>query len=688
MSDVSCRVFEYFEVAARDYGFSIEELVDGLDVSLDELRRPDHRVPWPAWADLCSRLHERIGPDGLYEVSFKLNDMNMSQVFRAVTAGAVSVERLYSAVCNWLAPHLFRHARYQLTVHSSDRFTVDLFIPDDQPGSVPWLRMNEGALASVPLLLGAPPAEIHARYTPHHGRYDILCDVKQPLLRRLWRTLRSRVHSGSVLDELTKLQRDLRHAYRERADAERELREVLARLPDPVSVWCDTKSLYSNEAWQSAFSHRAPEEFESLLRQDRLRREVGVEDPRGIRRTYVSPPAVSVRFRGQQAHVLMLRDVTAERADAEKAALTERLTLLGTLAACVGHEINNPLAYVTASLESTLTELQSGHPLDIRTLQEGLSVALDGLHRVASISQDLNTFARQEAARQPVRLADVLDLALRITGNQIRHVARIERDDGSGSIWVEADFGQLGQVFVNLIVNAAQAMQGGRPDSNRLSLRIGRQADRAHVRVEDTGVGMPPEILGRVFDPFVTTKGDRGTGLGLAICEKIVTDHGGWIDVASHPGEGSTFTVWLPTIDEPPPRPKTIAEPVLQNEALWRILVVDDEPMLAELIRRLLQPHRVESARSAEEAWDRLLNGEQDFDAILCDVMMPGTTGVDFHRRLTIEAPDLAARTVFLTGGAFTPDSQAYLRAVECPCLIKPFRQAELRAVLTSVVKR
>lgn len=684
MSDVSCRVFEYFDVAAREYGFPVESLLAGLDISLDHLRDPNRRVPWSTWAVLCDRLEARIGPDGIRNISGQIKDMNMSRTFLAVTSSILSVERLYRAVCLWLAPHLFRHATYSVEVHGPGRITIDIRIPEELPGSVAWLRMNEGALCTIPSLVGAPDAQIRGQFTPHHGRFEVFHPAEPSWSERLWRRLRMRFDPDSTIDELAEMQRDLRSAYGKLAESERELHQVLERLPDPVSVWSDDGLVFSNRAWAESFPGGLDPRGQGLVHPDRPRKEVRLRGPDGVQRVYVSPPVSAVRFRGRDAVVLVLRDVTAERAEAEKTALSDRLTTLGTLAACVGHEINNPLAYVAASLECMSADLKRDGSVDRAALQEAIRSAMDGLDRVTTISQDLNTFARKEFRTEPVCVRQALKLALRICGNQIKHVARVQLDATDDLPPIAADASRVSQVFVNLVVNAAHAMAGGSPDTDRLTLRACARDGGVQVDVEDTGTGMEPWVVERAFEPFVTTKGQRGTGLGLAVCRKIVDEHGGWIDLKSTPGEGTRISVWFPAAQSlgPSVRPERTPEPSRQ----WRVLLVDDEPELARLVSRLLRPHRVESVPDGTKALARL-RADSEFDAVVCDLMMPRMSGVELHRQMAEVTPELAQRTVFLTGGTFSDDCEAHLADVQLPCVMKPFRRDDLIRALQRVTE-
>jgi signal transduction histidine kinase len=256
----------------------------------------------------------------------------------------------------------------------------------------------------------------------------------------------------------------------------------------------------------------------------------------------------------------------ADAADAARAAhaealrrlsLSERMASVGTLAAGVAHEINNPLAYVTANLDLLLEEVEAlgadPSPERVAEIGDMLRQAREGAERVRRIVRGLQTFARPDA--EALSLVDVralLDTSVDIASAEVRGRARIVREFGAVP-QVEADDARLGQVFINLLVNAAQAIPAGDPAAHEIRLVTTTDAaGRAVVEVHDSGPGIPAAVLGRIFDPFFTTKPvGVGTGLGLSICHNIVTGMGGEIDVVSREGAGAVFRVALPACAAP-----------------------------------------------------------------------------------------------------------------------------------------
>jgi CheY-like chemotaxis protein len=276
-----------------------------------------------------------------------------------------------------------------------------------------------------------------------------------------------------------------------------------------------------------------------------------------------------------------------------------------------------------------------------------------------------------------------MESSLRMAWNEIRHRARLIKLYGVVPN-VEANEGRLGQVFLNLIVNAAQALPEGHAEQNEIRVSTRLHGGRVVIEVSDTGAGISPEIIGRIFDAFFTTKGvGVGTGLGLAICHRIVTDMDGELTVDSTVGKGTTFRVVLPiasqaAIEEAAPS----AEPISVPGRRGRILVVDDEEIVLRSVQRLLsKEHDVVAVVKAKAALSLCADGET-FDVILCDLMMPDMTGMDLHGELSRVAPKQAGRMIFMTGGAFTAKAWNFLADPAREHVEKPFSPTTLRAVV------
>jgi PAS domain S-box-containing protein len=418
-------------------------------------------------------------------------------------------------------------------------------------------------------------------------------------------------------------------------------------------------------------------------------------------------------FQQRYGVALVMNDITEqrqlqrrlERADIQ--AQRERLASVGMLAASVAHEVNNPLGYVMANLELLLHALQDanarGHSwLGGTTVDELLSSAdeaLDGAERVRAIVQDLRGFAKSDRAEatERVDLTEVLESAVSLAGNELRHRAEILRELQPLPP-VLANEGRLCQVFLNLLMNAAHAIPAGHASRNRIILRSWEEPESLCVEIQDTGRGIEPDELPHIFEPFHSTRarGD-GAGLGLPISRRIVETMGGGIQAYSEPGVGSRFVVRLPrTIqfgngdpvqevsrDEPGfgQAPDPCDEP-LPGEVRSSILLVDDEPVLLRAMGRIASVmFEVETADSGRDA-RALLEGGLQVDLVVSDLMMAEGSGMELFDWLCEHRPAQAERMLFLTGGTFTDEAAMFVDRFPDRVLRKPISRAALLAAL------
>ena len=369
----------------------------------------------------------------------------------------------------------------------------------------------------------------------------------------------------------------------------------------------------------------------------------------------------------------------------------ERFAALGRLAASVGHEINNPLAYVSMNVDLAVSQLEefvgradrSAAVAGLANLPSLFRECRVGLDRIRDVVKDLQRLSRQaEVRRETFSLNDLLDESLAMARNQVEHRARVRKLYGEVHA-VVGDRSAFGQVLLNLILNAAQAIPEGQAESNEITLKTYMRGANVALEVADTGAGIPPHALPHIFDPFFTTKPiGEGTGLGLAVSCRIVADHGGRIDVESKVGRGSLFRVTLP-IAQPPLR-ETSADgrsPGQGRVTRARILVIDDLPAFGRTISRALTEHEVTVVARANDAF-ALLAADETFDVVLCDLLMPETGGPGVFERLKADWPELARNVIFMTGGAFTPESRAFLEQTPQAVLTKPFSLEELRTAV------
>jgi len=399
-------------------------------------------------------------------------------------------------------------------------------------------------------------------------------------------------------------------------------------------------------------------------------------------------------FDGQPSVLTIAHDVSERRRMQSLLLIAERMASVGTLAAGVGHEINNPLAYVLANLEflecSARRAATGGAPLKPEDVADVLRETQEGAERIRGIVGDLKACSRvDEGEAGPVDLGRVIKLAQRMAGIHVKPRAQLHVEVGDiPPVW--GNDGRLIQVFLNLLVNAAQAIPEGASSRNEVRVVVRQEDNDVVSEISDTGVGIEPKHLAKVFDPFFTTKPvGKGTGLGLAFCHGIVTSYGGAIAVRSEVGAGTTFTIRLRIADvaelpEAEQRRRRTSETLKTIGPRETILVVDDEPAIGRMFQRALSAsYDITTCESGSAALDRIEQGER-FDLIVTDLMMPGLSGMEVHEGITAIDSAQGKRMIFMTGGAFTDAMESFLATTKRPKLDKPFSIDFLR----SFVKR
>ncbi len=471
--------------------------------------------------------------------------------------------------------------------------------------------------------------------------------------------------------------------------SEKNSRTLIDSLPDAIAVVDGDHILYVNAALSQLLELNAEDSL-SGLRAGRLVHHADRARLQAIRDG--GPPAelrlssrrrsvtadvncVPIEFDGEPAQALIARDVTEKNELTARMMELDRMVAVGTLAAGVGHEINNPLAYLTANLEELELVLGKEHSESKVLVDE----AMQGARRIRDIVQAIAGFSRSAPERRATSLRDAVHSATTMAGNEIRHRARLSVEHQQ-DFYVSANEAELGQVLLNLLVNACHAVREGGPEKHEIRVRTYSEAGRAVCEVSDTGAGIPPNVLPRIFDPFFTTKPvGQGTGLGLSICRQTIRSLGGEIEVESEVGVGTTFRVLLPAV-EPTTEPLRLAKRVSAppSRRLRVMLIDDDESLLRSLARPLRRHFDLILCVSAEEALERLERGEE-LDALVTDLMMPGTSGMELYATVEKRFPVVAERMLFTTGGAFTPEATAFCAKMADRILPKPVGVAELK---------
>jgi two-component system cell cycle sensor histidine kinase/response regulator CckA len=517
------------------------------------------------------------------------------------------------------------------------------------------------------------------------------------------------------------LARSLRYAT-ERARLQNQFRALVEHNADALVV-IDSSGVvtYLNQAAEALFG-RAHHEMKGRpfgfpLTEGAIS-ELQIEQPDAEPRA-AEMRVAPITWEGQAAWLASIRDVTdRKRAEELQRRLhhADRLASIGQLASGVAHEINNPAGFILGNLEvldehllmveracsriahaahtrdlPAIARLRSDLDTVVREMHGMLADSMAGIERIARIVKTLSSFARIDHGEvERVDINEIVETACKITHNEIRHRALLDRDLGSLPPIV-ADPGKLVQVFTNLLINAAQSITPGAAESNRVRVSTRHRDGQIVIRVEDTGCGIPAENLERIFEPFFTTKiRGLGTGLGLPLSSDIVRKHGGHMRVSSTVGQGTVFEIALPTetgmIIPAPPPPAIQAAPSQGRRA--RVLVVDDESMLLDTFQRMLRrDHDVVLVEGGTRAVAELERNSA-FDAVICDLMMPDLDGMQLYRILCERWPALRRRIIFCSGGAFDAGAREFLERARHEHVIieKPVKRDEVLAAVRRVL--
>ncbi|HLV67825.1 MAG TPA: response regulator [Polyangiaceae bacterium] len=430
-----------------------------------------------------------------------------------------------------------------------------------------------------------------------------------------------------------------------------------------------------------------------------------------------------------------LRDEMADRLRLEKELRhAQKLEALGRLVAGIGHEVNNPLAYVMVNIDWAVSELtragdalaegvapqpstpprsrparsapprvpewraskrppseggadapQDGVIATLFAVRDALVEAASGAERIRRIVNSAREFSRpREEAPTAVDLSGCFEGALRIVGNEIRHRARLVVAFADTPP-VLADPHRLEQVFVNLLMNALQALPEDGANQEIVVTTEVRDPERVLLTIRDTGTGIAEADLEHVFEPFFSTRPvGQGTGLGLWICRSIIESFGGTIELESQVGHGTTARVTLTRAEASETtsgssRPRTPStEPGARKRA--RILLVDDEPAVLRGLKRALSGHDIRSTTNGREAVE--IYKSEPFDLVFCDLMMPGFGGMEFLAEIEKLGPEHARRVVIMTGGVFTEPMREFVANSKNRFVPKPFDTNKLRKLV------
>ena len=724
MNEVSAQTAALLLDALVHRGVDATALWADLPVTVQQLQARRGRIDWETWVEMMARAEQTCGVDQTEQLFVAGAGARTGHPFVQLANAFLSVRDVYALFARWgLSRNLMViTARFEPRTDTAAR--VSISIDPTREGSLPTFRFVTGILRHLPGLQGLPPATVRLARdaTPHHASYELVLPRDRTLISRARRVLRVAGGAAAALDELeqqaaeiaaknTALARQLAETE-QAAAALREREEWLALALDAgrVGIW-RWDSATRRVRLSDGLGQRLGLPWQDEIHTDEWLERIHPDDRDGVAKTMRDAvergESFDVEYRivrssgelgwlqakgrvvtdrgGQRSRVFgTIVDLTEKKLVDTTLRFADRLIAAGTLAAGVAHEINNPLAYVLGNVELVRRGLQA-FPAVEPVVRDSLAQMLDGLERIRDVVADLRSFARPEeevVARTAPRA--VCDAAIRIVSSLVRHRASVTTEFSDDTPAVIANESRLGQVIINLIVNASHAMPDRPAADNQIVVRTRRlPTGDAAIEVADNGTGIAPDVLPRLFDPFFTTKaGGEGTGLGLSVCQSIVTSLHGRIDVDTTPGKGTTFSVVLPAApvvsiaSAPPPHATASA-------AGRRLLVIDDEPLLRRVLGNMLTPqgYEVVEAESGRAGVELAASGPP-FDAVLCDLMMPDLDGTAVHAELVRLRPSVASRMVFVSGGAVTDRARAFVERPDIVLLAKPFTMEQLLAAI------
>jgi PAS domain S-box-containing protein len=556
--------------SADAIGVGREELTRPL--GLDATRVADARggLDWDTFVALLDVLSNRVGGDvaQLHEVGRHMIRTPPFVFVQRIARTVFSLHDLYRAGDRWFMPSNVPHLHTETWFPAPDRMHFRCAIPQPYLPSEPYLHIFVGLLVAIPTMIGLPPARI-ALCTVTDRELSLVLDLptSDSVGARLRRGVRAFWFRSELDDLLARQGREVVEGLEAAQRSVAEIQALFDRLPDLVIIHRDASILWANRAAAATLGYEpgalvgtnmldivAP--GSRALTEQRLRGEFDDGGAPFVERNLLRRdgtevlvevfPAQVVTFGGRPARLVVAHDVTERTRLRERILAADRMASIGMLAAGVAHEVNTPLAYVLNNVEIARRELSSVGDAG-RTGLAALGVALEGIERIRVIIRDLLALSRTEGdVAGSVDVAAVVESTLVLARPSIAERAELETVYEPVPL-ASGTAARVGQVLLNLVSNALEAMPVETRDRNRLRVAV-RPAPNGGVviEVEDNGVGITNEHSAHIFDPFFTTKAEgSGTGLGLTISQRLVTEIGGELSFESAPGRGSTFRVRL-----------------------------------------------------------------------------------------------------------------------------------------------
>ncbi len=532
------------------------ELIRGLSFTHEDLRSSFYRrIPWDEFALYFQRVEDLVGPEPIDNLGKILPSLISFRPFLKASGRLASPRWYFHASKYWFGPTMF--PAVELTTFEDAgprRLHVAMEIPDHLRDCPQFFRATASFDREGPTFLGMEPARVKLSLTPRRGDFMIDLPPSLSLPARLRRAVTAALSSDELMEEYAAQHESLVASFEDVRRSETSFRDLVEHSPDAVIIFDDDKIHYLNQAAVRLLGPLSELSQQPAILATLLGDHQGVPDQ--IRLTGREGRPVDAEFRtmnahfqGHPVHVSILQDVTLRNEVLARAMEMDRIVSMGMVAAGVGHDIKNPLSFVHSNLEFFRDVLSQPSPseADLDDVREALDATLRGVDRIRSIAADLNSFAREPTEDLDyVDLLTALQPPLRWVESMLHDRATLKTTlAAKGPVWSNAH--RISQVVLNLLVNAAHAIEPGSPADNEVHLMTRSQSGQVTITVEDTGSGIPEEHQERVFEPFFTTKpSGQGTGLGLFLTREIVHRLGGEISLSSTPGQGTRVTLILP----------------------------------------------------------------------------------------------------------------------------------------------
>ncbi len=700
-------------------GVPAESLFENSPISASDIGKKNQWIAWDLLVDWIDWLDAQpIGPFDWEEIGRTGPDTSTFQYAQAIVRACISVRYAYHIGAKWLGDSLFPPITSKVEfVRKHDVFQTLVLHPTAKP--CPKLfKLFAGALTVLPKqAFGLTPAKVTLKLEGRVATYDIEVPQQHTLWSWMTSQLRAVFSHRRILLELEGQQQELREQSQLLYNQREELKNFIKLFPDGVFIYRDGQIRYANEKVAAYlnmdpseivgkeifnFVHPSSHELIKSRVADLKRNPTKVNEPTEFTmiRSGSSEPfvvectSINTLFDGEKSVLVVMRDLTERKKLQMKLMQNDRLTSLGQLAAGVGHEINNPLTSILLKLE-LLQEKQTS-TLGSPDVSKVVSEIKDGLERIKYISTDLKTLARNrdEDVLSNIDVNRILQATAHMTRNEIEHRARFVFHPGVIAP-VYANEARLSQVFLNILINAIQAIEPGSADENEISVKTYALNHNVVIEIRDSGSGIPDDMKDRLFQPFQTTKPvGLGTGLGLSICDSIIRKYNGAIEYESQMGSGSLFRIVIPESDVKEVKAPTadssasLKKSIKSASAGRKVMIVDDDKEVLGIFNEFVsRDYEVSTFRDSRDALKVLAAGEQ-FDCIVCDLMMPNVGGVEFYQRLQEVSPSHAQKIIFVTGGSFTAATDQFLRKPGIIFFEKPISYRELLRAIASLIER